>query len=201
MEGFRDTVGDVSGRLGDQLPKSLSAAIALLGQGARPAFLEMQRAIEAANGALDDQKAALDDQKAALGPYKDAVDAAKAAVQDQQRALRDLRGTLKDQQDALEPLKARYDDLTQAVKDADAAIRDLQSTPLQGTADFGRSRTPSGRSRTRSSPQTPGATRCGRPSGTPRTRSGGSPRWTSPASRARARGATWTTSASARPTG
>jgi tape measure domain-containing protein len=138
MEGFRDTVGDVSGRLGDQLPKSLSAAIALLGQGARPAFLEMQRAIEDANAALDDQKAALADQKAALGPYKDAVDAAKAAVQDQQRALRDLRGTLKDQQDALAPLKAQYDDLTQAVKDADAAIRDLQSTPVAGTAEFER---------------------------------------------------------------
>jgi tape measure domain-containing protein len=138
MGTFRDAVGDVSGRLGDQLPKSLSAAIALLGQGARPAFLDLKRALDDANGALDEQKRALADAKAGLAPYQDAVDGAKRAVDDQQRTLRDLRFALKDAQDALDPLKERYDDLTQAVKDADTAIRDLSSTPVQGTQEFER---------------------------------------------------------------
>lgn len=136
MLAFNETVGDVSGRLGDQLPKSLSAAIALMGDGAKPAFLDLKDALEEAKGALEDQKRAVDDHVQALRPLKTAVDDAKRAVDDQQRGLKDLQIALRDARAAFEPLEERVKALRDAAKEAEEAIRDLQRVPLEGTAEF-----------------------------------------------------------------
>lgn len=150
FQAFQETTDGAISLFGDRLPKALNQAIAVLGEGARPAFFAMRDALEQANEALRQQEAdvraarealepykqAVDDARAALDPYQRAIEDAKGALQDQQRTLKDLQLSVGEARDALEPLKDQFDELTKASKDAESAIRDLVSTPLEGEAAF-----------------------------------------------------------------